>query len=107
MGTSKMKAKTAPAAREVTPQEKMEAAMKKLGIPFSEIRVFGSQIHVDCRSYSAAQQWRAALARFSKVRGVRQVKRMKKDQAKVERERRAGASTPRYYLVWALWASLV
>lgn len=53
-----------------TPQEKMKATLEKLDIPAREIKVYGSQITVECLSLDAANRWAMALGRVATVKGV-------------------------------------
>lgn len=54
----------------MTPQQKMQAALAKTGIPVKEIKVFGSQILITAWSHDAAKKWAAVLTKFATVRAV-------------------------------------
>jgi len=54
----------------MTPQKKMEAALRKIGLPYSEIKCYGSQITVECGGHKTASRWSVLLSEFATVRGV-------------------------------------
>lgn len=56
----------------VTVQEKkMVALLKKLGLPYRKIDVYGSQIVITCRSENTARRWATALSpKVAKFRGI-------------------------------------
>lgn len=53
-----------------TPQAQMKALLEKINLPSREIKVYGSQITVECLSESAAKNWACGLAQFATVRGI-------------------------------------
>lgn len=65
----------------MTPQEKMVAKLKSLGVPYREIEAYGSQIVVTCASEDAAIKWAGVLAKFATVRraAVRSIDYLKVD----------------------------
>lgn len=65
---------------EMTAQARMEALLKKSGLPAKEIKVFGSQIIVTCFSRDAADKWALLISRFAKVRGPVESIEVLKDQ---------------------------
>ncbi len=54
----------------MTPQEKMKAKLEGLGLPFREVKCYGSQITVEAWCLESAKRWAAVLGKFSTVRGV-------------------------------------
>ena len=46
-------------------QEKLKAKLESLGLPYKEIKVYGSQIMVTAWSESAALKWHSILCRFT------------------------------------------
>lgn len=51
-----------------TPQQKMQCKLEEVGLPFKEIKVYGSQIMITSLCRSTAESWSQVLARFAKVR---------------------------------------
>ncbi len=54
----------------MTPQDELKAKLEALGIPFREVKVYGSQIVVTCRSTSAAERWGRVLSKLATVKKV-------------------------------------
>lgn len=53
----------------MTSQDHMQAKLAQSGIPYKEIRCYGSQITVTTLSRQAAAQWVDLLGKFSRVKG--------------------------------------
>ena len=53
----------------MTPQEQIQALLKKSGIPAKEIQVYGSQIVITAWSLQAANKWASLIAKFATLRG--------------------------------------
>lgn len=49
----------------MTPQQQMQAKLESLGLPYKEIRVYGSQVMITAWSESAAKKWHSVLCRFT------------------------------------------
>lgn len=64
-----------------TLQDKMKEMLKKTGLPYKEIEVYGRQIVVTCWSRDAAEKWSHLLTRFAKFRGITHSVDEAKDQA--------------------------
>lgn len=54
------------------PQDLLRQRIETAGIPFKEIKVYGSQIVVTAWSEGAAKRWASLIATFAKVRRVLQ-----------------------------------
>lgn len=54
---------------QTTPQQKMKAQLEALGIPFKEIKVYGSQIMITAWSETAAKRWHGVICKFTNSRG--------------------------------------
>jgi hypothetical protein len=48
----------------MTPQEKMTARLKEVGLPYKDIHVFGSFVHVTCLGEKTAEKWNSILSKF-------------------------------------------
>lgn len=53
-----------------TPQEKLQAKMEAMKIPYREINVYGSQITVETASESAAKRWASVVRKFARVNRI-------------------------------------
>ena len=54
-----------------TPQEKMQAKLKQVGLPYKQIEVYGRQIVITTHSRSAAEKWALTLSpKVAKLRGI-------------------------------------
>lgn len=86
--------------QEPTPQQKMQAALAKSGIPAKEIKVYGSQIMITAWSFEAAQKWASLLKKLnpSKIRTGQGI-----DYAK---ENKGTNLCPSTIKVWRVWATL-
>lgn len=51
----------------MTSQEKMKHHLEQLGLPFIEIRTYGHQITIECKSKSTAEKWVSVLSKFAVV----------------------------------------
>jgi hypothetical protein len=47
--------------------KKMQAKLEGLGLPYKEIKVFGSQIHITSHCRDTAERWASLLSKFAKV----------------------------------------
>ncbi len=54
----------------MTTQQKIKATLETVGLPFREIRCYGSQIVVTSQSDETARKWAVLLGKFAKVRGI-------------------------------------
>lgn len=55
----------------MTPQQKMQSFLEGIGLPYAEIKCYGSQITVECLSRETAQKWASLLIGAKiKVRGT-------------------------------------
>jgi hypothetical protein len=53
--------------KKMTSQEKMKHHLEELGLPFIEIRTYGHQITIECKSKSTAEKWVSVLSKFAVV----------------------------------------
>lgn len=83
-----------------TLQDQMKATLKKTGLPYKEIEVYGRQIVVTCWSRDAADKWSHLLARFAKVRGITH----DMDEAK---QNKGTVMRPTMIEVWRTFAAIV
>ena len=81
----------------MTAQEQMTDRLAKAGIPFKEIKCYGSQITVKAWSREAADKWAALLANFAKVRGIVE----SRDYDKANHNTMLRPSTHRVFLIGA------
>ena len=51
-------------------QEQMKANLEAIGLPYREVKVFGSQIIVKSHCEETAKKWANVLSKFAKVRSV-------------------------------------
>jgi len=49
----------------MTPQEKMKTKLESLGLPYKEIKVYGSQVMITAWSENAADKWHSILRKFT------------------------------------------
>ena len=73
-----------------TPQELMQETLSKSGIPYKEIRCYGSQIMVTAWSEGAARKWAALLAKFAtrvRMKEILEVNKVQKGTRLVERHK--------------------
>ncbi len=54
----------------MTLQKQMKDKLESLGLPYKKIKVYGTQITVECISLDSIEKWRAILAKFCKIRGI-------------------------------------
>ncbi len=65
----------------MTTQQKMQAKLESLGLPYKEIKVYGSQIMVTAWSETAANKWHSILCKFTNSRRpIRSFERNKVNQ---------------------------
>jgi hypothetical protein len=76
----------------------MRAKLAEAGIPYREIKVYGSQIMVTTTSAASAERWGTLLGKFATVRAVA---REDLDETK---ESRPGKK--KYIKVWRTWATV-
>jgi hypothetical protein len=80
-------------------QETMKQKLESVGLPYKEIKCYGSQIMITAHSEGAAKQWAGILAKFSRVRGmVTSV-----DHAKVNKNT---VMKPSLVQVWRVWSTI-
>ena len=48
-----------------TPQQRMKAKLEGLGLPYKEIKVYGSQVMITVWSETAAKKWHSVICRFT------------------------------------------
>lgn len=87
------------AAEEKTPQEKMKETLQKSGIPYHEVRVYGSQIMITTGSHEAAEKWSSLLSKFGRVRKAWKSVDENKGQD-------PGASIKKFHEVWRVAATM-
>jgi hypothetical protein len=51
-----------------TPQERMKAQLQSLGLPYKEIKVYGSQVMITAWSETAAKKWHGVISGFTNSR---------------------------------------
>lgn len=83
-----------------TLQQRMQAKLAQSGIPWREIKVFGSSILITCQSRDTAQRWASLLAQFARVTGVGEGY----DEAKVSK---GTCLLPSKVAVWRVGARIV
>jgi hypothetical protein len=54
----------------MTPQQRMKARLESLGLPYREVKVYGSQISVECACQATASKWASLIAEFARLKGV-------------------------------------
>lgn len=54
----------------MTIQKQMKAQLENAGLPFREVKCYGSQIVVTSLSRDAANKWALLLAKLATVRGI-------------------------------------
>jgi hypothetical protein len=81
-----------------TPQQKMQALLEQSGLPYKEVRCYGSQIMVTCWSYAAVPKWVTLLGQFATVKSTAQGVDYRKADAHLNR--------PKQLKVWRVWATL-
>jgi hypothetical protein len=81
-----------------TAQERMQAKLESLGLPYKTIQCYGAQIMVTAHSEETAKRWRSLLLKFATT--VRPVSRQI-DYAKVNKNTVLKPSTVTVYRVWA------
>lgn len=84
----------------MTAQEKMQAGLEALGLPFKEIKCYGSQIMVTAISEGTARKWHSVLFGLSPER-----LRMG-EGLDYNKENRNSVLVPTAHKVWRVWASL-
>jgi len=52
----------------MTPQAKLKAKLESLGLPYKEIKVYGSQVMITAWSESAANKWHGVICKFTNSR---------------------------------------
>lgn len=80
-----------------TVQQRMRAKLEQAGIPFREIKVYGSQIMITALSEGAAQRWTSLLSKFAKVRGAKE---------SLDETEKSTPNQKRYVRVWKIWATV-
>ncbi len=81
----------------MTSQTRMREILEGLEIPNRVIKVYGSQITVECFSRSACEQFATVLGQFTKIRGILETTTDAK-------ENRGTALVPSKVKVWRLYA---
>ena len=51
-----------------TPQQRLQAKLESLGLPYKEIKVYGSQIMVTAWGEATANKWHSILSKFTTSR---------------------------------------
>lgn len=54
----------------MTTQEKLKQRLEQFGIPYREIKVYGSQITVETYGREAADKFASIIANFATIRGL-------------------------------------
>lgn len=54
----------------MTIQQQIKTRLETLGIPYREVKVYGSQITVECSSRKSAEWFAVVVGQFAKVRGI-------------------------------------
>ena len=54
----------------MTTQQQIQAKLEQIGLPYSEIKCYGSQITIECGSDEAGRKWAGVLSRFATVKGM-------------------------------------
>lgn len=54
----------------MTAQEKIKTLLEGCGLPFREVKVYGSQVTVECWCRDAATKWAVVVGKFARVKGV-------------------------------------
>lgn len=54
----------------MTLQQRMQAKLESVGLPYKRIHCYGSQIVVTSWSWEAADKWRVVLAEFATYKGL-------------------------------------
>lgn len=65
-----MMTETAIAGKPSSPQSRMQGTLEGVGLPYREIKVYGTRITVECVSEATASKWASLLATFATVQGV-------------------------------------
>lgn len=83
--------------KSITLQQKMQSRLESCGLPYKEVKVYGSQIMITAWSESAARKWHSLLYKFcSKVRPPKK----SLDYNKVNRNTCLRPTTHVVYRVW-------
>ena len=83
----------------MTPQQRMQAKLESLGLPYKEIKVYGSQVMVTAWSEDAANRWHAILCKFTTSR--RPVKSIERNQVN-----RNTVLSPTSHEVWLIGGTI-
>ena len=71
--------------------------LNKIKIPALEIKHYGSQITIECKSLKSCKEWGQVLAKFSKVKGIVESQRQKESSK---------GCKPEYYKVYRIYATI-
>ena len=83
----------------MTPQEGMKEKLEGLGLPYKEVKCYGSQVMITVLSESAAKRWTSVLAKFATVRPIFP----SSDYATVNKNT---VMKPSLVKVWRVWATI-
>lgn len=83
----------------MTTQEKMKSKLEQSGIPYKEIKCYGSQIMVTAWCQTSAEKWHSLLSKFAKIRGMGE----SVDYDKINTNT---VMRPSYHFVWRVWATI-
>lgn len=79
----------------MTPQQQLQSKLESLGLPYKEIKVYGSQVMITAWSETAANRWRSILCKFTTSR--RPVK-----SVDYNKENRGTCLMPTVHEVWLI-----
>jgi hypothetical protein len=51
-------------------QKEIKSKLESVGLPFLEIECYGSQLTIECKSFSACEKWSLIIGKFAKVKGI-------------------------------------
>ncbi len=84
---------------ESTPQERMKQKLESVGLPHSEIKVYGSQIMITALGRTTIERWVSILAKFAKVNGVIEARDYNVENTNT-------CLLPSTHKVWRVWATI-
>ncbi len=84
---------------ESTLQERLKQKLESVGLPHSEIKVYGSQIMITAIGKVTIQRWASVLARFSKINGIAEA-------IEYNKENKNTCLLPSTHKVWRVWATI-
>jgi hypothetical protein len=79
----------------------MKGTLETLGVPYKEIKVYGSQVMITAYSRAAALKWQSVLTTFATIQGRGATESI--DYTKVNTQTVMNPSTVK---VWRVWATI-